>query len=834
MKAARPVAAPSPTASPSPRPPTLKRTPTPAITPCTTSHKPFPSPTPTATTTAVVPAQPAISQSQAVQLSGVWLLDVKQSDSVVPLYQYHHVPYSALTIDRDQWIMHVEQKSDRLTVHYYILAASFPLSSFTLSSPPPSYSVSYPISSPTAASAFHPVRLPHRSTTARCYPAPHLQSVLIDTCCQSKYDLERREYYMLNGALLEEVRVLSCDPTVPDQGGRKGAGVASPFAKGLEGKEVVALNKTVVKELLMLKRRWVRWDGGKKVASSAVAGEDVKEKGKARLEVKGRDKRKTLSDVKEDGEDDGTDESSSQLLSPPSAAGARGRSPASTPSTSPTVSPSVSPAPPRSRSPSPLPSPAAIRSPSPLPALSSTSLPLPDLTGVYILDKQRSQSLAPLLARHGIRVRRTAQSAAASVRQSKAGMKPSPISLLPATLCEVVRLSCEQSTVTAAYYVCKQWAGLPLSSYPASCFVPVATERFIADGSKRMVYSELHPPVEARCVVKEGAVVTVEAEGDVSGGGRWRETSELKRTADGLELCITRLEAGRQPIVVRRHYQVLSGVVLSAVKEEQKAIKDDKVEVSVARKDSTERDSRAVEDDSAKVIERPLPTKAEQEEATRENDEVPARMDIEQVQPTADRGDEQQTEQTETAADTEAERRGTEEVEEEAPLEHIEEEEEEEAEEEVEESLEPEPTEAVEERPAVELAEEASAEDDHVDVQPVREAAEEEDGEEAEDEEVEDNVEDAQQPLPVAPTTSLSATQQPAAVAGDFIDEKREEKDEAVKEVEAISRSVLAAHRDATLPAADVQQALWRRKDVWFVVVLAIVLLMVWHATSDR
>ena len=180
IKAARPVAAPLHTSAPSPRPPTLKRTPTPAVVPSTASPKPLPS------LTTAVPSTSIASQSPAVNLSGVWLLDGRRSDSVVSLYEYHHVPYSALTVDRDQWVMHVEQKSDRLTVHYYILASSFPLTSFTLASPPPSYSVSYPISSPNAASAFHPIRLPHRSTTARCYQAPHLKSVLIDTCCQSQ------------------------------------------------------------------------------------------------------------------------------------------------------------------------------------------------------------------------------------------------------------------------------------------------------------------------------------------------------------------------------------------------------------------------------------------------------------------------------------------------------------------------------------------------------------------------------------------------------------------------------------------------------------------------
>ena len=243
------------------------------MTPSTTTPKPFPTPMTTLPSTTSTPPQP-------LSLSGVWLLDVRRSDSVVPLYEYHHVPYSASAVDRDQCVMHVEQKSDRLTVHYYILQAAFPMSSFSLSSPPPSYSVSYAISSPTAAPTFHPVRLPHRSTTARCYHAPHLQSVLIDTCCQSKYDLERREYYTLDGAMVEEVRVLSCDPTVPEGGGRKGAGVASPFAIGLEGKEVIARNKTVVKELLMLKRMWRRWDGGKQKVASSGDAEEVKEKGK--------------------------------------------------------------------------------------------------------------------------------------------------------------------------------------------------------------------------------------------------------------------------------------------------------------------------------------------------------------------------------------------------------------------------------------------------------------------------------------------------------------------------------------------------------------------------
>ena len=237
-----------------------------------------------------------------------------------------------------------------------------------------------------------------------------------------------------------------------------------------------------------------------------------------RTDVKVAEKSKKklqLSDVKEDDESDGAEDDTSQLLSLPSAvAGVRGRSPASTP----TGSPSVPPLPPRSRSPSPLPPAAsAVRSPSPLPALSTTAqpLPLPDLSGVYILDKERSQSLAPLLTRYGIRVPKAGLSAAARLRQCKSGMKPSPIPLLPASLLEIVRLSCYRSTITAAYYVCKQWVGLSLSSYPSSCFVLVATERFTADGNRRMTQSELHPPIEARCVVKVGAVVTVEAEGGV-------------------------------------------------------------------------------------------------------------------------------------------------------------------------------------------------------------------------------------------------------------------------------------------------------------------------------
>ena len=365
----------------------------------------------------------------------------------------------------------------------------------------------------------------------------------------------------------------------------------------------------------------------------------MKEKSKVRMDVEvSSDKRKKLTDVKEDDEDDGAEVGASQLLAPPLAAGVRGRSPASTPSSPPSASHSVSPA--LSRSPSPLPPTADFRSPSPLPALSSASLPLPDLTGVYMLDKKRSQSLTPLLARHHIRTQRAVESAATRLRQCKNGVKPSPIPLLPATLCEVVCLSCEQSTITTAYYVCKQWAGLPLTSYPLSCFMLVANEHFTADGTKRTVQSELHPPVEARCVVREGAIVAVEAEGELSGGDRWRETSELKRTADGLELAITRLEAGRQPLVVKRYYQLASGLALSAVsdvKEEQKAMKDDKVDASVQRKESVERDALGLEDDSAKVIEQPTQIKAEKEELAGEVEiEEAEEVEIEQLHPAAE------------------------------------------------------------------------------------------------------------------------------------------------------------------------------------------------------
>lgn len=96
---------------------------------------------------------------------------------------------------------------------------------------------------------------------ARCYSArSHQQSVLIDTRCTNKYELERKEYFLMEGnqTLVEEIRLLTCDPERINKAKKTAtfsSGVASPF----ESKQfVVAKNHVVVKEILLLKRIYRR------------------------------------------------------------------------------------------------------------------------------------------------------------------------------------------------------------------------------------------------------------------------------------------------------------------------------------------------------------------------------------------------------------------------------------------------------------------------------------------------------------------------------------------------------------------------------------------------
>ena len=315
------------------------------------------------------------------------------------------------------------------------------------------------------------------------------------------------------------------------------------------------------------------------------------------------------------------------------------------------------------------------------------------------------------------------------------------------------------------------------------------------------------------------------------GPAGWRESSELKRTTDGLELTITRMEAGKQ-IVVKRYYRVASGLAVGGVediKDEQKAmVKDDQADASGTRKDSVERDSRGVDDDSAKVIEQPTQTKADEDVAHGEKAEVQYSTEIEQPQSAFEQEDIQPTEQVDVAADTEVvsakEEADTslEQVAEEGEEEEGEDEEEEEEQGE-EERVEVEPRQAVRTAPLAawdrrdDLKVSAPGEI-YVELQSVQEA------EEAEEEHGADVT---TQPSPGLPLSSLTAAQPQPVVAAES---RGTHVKQLEKEVEAVSSSVRTMQRS---PQADVQQALWQRKDVWLVALIAFALLIVWNANRD-
>lgn len=71
---------------------------------------------------------------------------------------------------------------------------------------------------------YRPLVNPQNQLQARAYMAPHLQSLLVDTRCASKYDLERTERFLEDDGrtLVIEVRVLSCAPAQAPQPGTLG------------------------------------------------------------------------------------------------------------------------------------------------------------------------------------------------------------------------------------------------------------------------------------------------------------------------------------------------------------------------------------------------------------------------------------------------------------------------------------------------------------------------------------------------------------------------------------------------------------------------------------
>ena len=481
-----------------------------------------------------------------MSLSGLWLLDASLSDSAIPLLEYHHLPYSATLVDSQVQLVHIEHHSDRLTCHYYLLPPDAALASFSLSSPPPAYSVSYTISPVSApASAFHAVRLPHRSTSARCYIAPHLQSVLVDTACHSKYDLERKEAFLTSASpsspplLVEEIRVLTCDPTVPSRpsAGRGDGvvGVATPFRKSLTEREVVAGNKQTVKELLTVKRCWRKVSlgqmaNGSKLETATEAEADPGWAGKRTREPEqhqhsdGKAARLKLHDAQEQSEaaEQRAVKAMQQRSSRP---GSSGPSPLSSPSFS-----------------------------------SALSSVLMELTGVYELDAVASQSLSPVLRHYGLHLPSVSftLSSAAQRRMCDSGMRPPPCPLHPVRLRSYVVIDCLPSspqTVLSCHLIARSCRSLPLSAYPPRCFLHTATERFTADGETRKAGSSLHPEVNSVCWVEEEGVVVVESSSSGAHGHGLKERSELRRRqSGGVELLCVIEEEGKEVVKVRRLY----------------------------------------------------------------------------------------------------------------------------------------------------------------------------------------------------------------------------------------------------------------------------------------
>ena len=517
--------------------------------PSSATSSPSSRPAPSSGLPSLFPAGPPVN------LSGVWLLEPSMSDSLVPLYDYHHIPYSPLTVDKDLQLMHIEHHSDRLISHHYTLPASTALSSFSLSSPPPSYSVSYPISSFSAPSQFLPIRLPHRTTTARCYQAPHLQSLIVDTYCQSKYDLERREVFLLPptaaqapGAplLVEEIRVLTCDPTVPVMG-RKGPGVATPFKAGMEEKEVIAKNKAVVQELLMIKRAWRKVEvrkGGRGVTAAlsdstpaAAINGLTKDASRDALKDKARDAEKERRESRPSADKGGKRSLSGVAEEGEDASGAAVKRP---------LAPLITTQPSSSAPPPP-----ALVSPT-SPVLTSASPA--DFSGVYVLNLSASRTLSA-----GIRFPPLVPGASAlpsstafQRRQALKGIKGAPVGLHPPTLCELLVLSVVQRSLASSYFLFRRWPGTPLAAYGAKSFMRVPDELMEAQGRRRVGHGDVRHV--------SGGVMTVEDEERAEAEGWVREKSELRRTERGLELLCTKEIDGAEVHRLTAVYERIDGL----------------------------------------------------------------------------------------------------------------------------------------------------------------------------------------------------------------------------------------------------------------------------------
>jgi hypothetical protein len=121
---------------------------------------------------------------------------------------------------------------------------------------------------------YHSVVTPRGRVDARAYHAPHGQSLVVDTRCASKYDLERTERFLEDGGkrLVIETRILSCAPQIQ-------ADAATPATSGVSSRfdtaprqQAIAPNQLVVKELLFLRRVFKRIiDADPKAAAAAAA-----------------------------------------------------------------------------------------------------------------------------------------------------------------------------------------------------------------------------------------------------------------------------------------------------------------------------------------------------------------------------------------------------------------------------------------------------------------------------------------------------------------------------------------------------------------------------------
>ena len=115
-------------------------------------------------------------------------------------------------------------------------------------------------------SNYHTINTARGRVAARAYFAPHGQSLVVDTRCASKYDLERTERFLEDDGkrLVIETRILSCAPEVQNSDqARITTGVSSKFDDGSNTPVHTVPSQPqqqsmVVKELLFLRRVFKR------------------------------------------------------------------------------------------------------------------------------------------------------------------------------------------------------------------------------------------------------------------------------------------------------------------------------------------------------------------------------------------------------------------------------------------------------------------------------------------------------------------------------------------------------------------------------------------------